>query len=137
MNVLDATRAWLRENCPYIDKRDRFNANYLDAEPVAYALRIASEDHVYDVLGFDQATVHLVFVAQLPYGKEKELNLSAADFFARLSAWLRGQERAHNYPQVSGYTVTRLTASNAGQVTQAMADMARYQLQIKIEMEET
>ena len=29
MNVLDATRKWLRDECPLIDRGNRFNANYL------------------------------------------------------------------------------------------------------------
>ena len=33
MNVLDATRAWMRAQCPLINKQDLFNANYLGAEP--------------------------------------------------------------------------------------------------------
>ena len=41
MNALDATRKWLREECPLIDKQDRFNANYLGAETTEYTLRSA------------------------------------------------------------------------------------------------
>lgn len=32
MNVLDATRAWMRAQCPLINRQDLFNANYLGAE---------------------------------------------------------------------------------------------------------
>lgn len=78
----------------------------------------------------------LVFVAQLPFGAALSPNLSAADFFARLSAWIRAQERLHDYPEVSGYTVTKIQASNAGVITQADANAARYQLQIKLNLEE-
>ena len=82
------------------------------------------------------AEYDLVFVAQLPFGAAIAPNLSAADFFARLSAWIRGQERLHDYPEVSGYTVTKIQASNAGVPTQADANAARYQLQIKLNLEE-
>ena len=30
-SVLAQFRAWLRENCPLIDKDDKFNANYIGA----------------------------------------------------------------------------------------------------------
>lgn len=136
MNALDATRKWLREECPLIDKQDRFNANYLGAETTAYTLRSAGEDRLTDVLGLDTVTCHFVFVAQLPFGKALAPNLGAADFFANLAAWVRGQERAHNYPAVAGYAVTRVEASNPGVITQAEADAARYQLQIKLYLEE-
>mgnify|MGYP000547337842 CR=1 FL=1 len=43
MNVLDATRAWMRAQCPLINRQDLFNANYLGAEPTEYTLRTASE----------------------------------------------------------------------------------------------
>ena len=115
MNVLDATRAWMRAQCPLINRQDLFNANYLGAEPTEYTLRTASESHRTDVL---------------------KPNLDAADFFAALSAWIRGQERTHNYPAVSGYRVTKITASNAGVPTGADANAARYQLQIKLYLEE-
>ena len=157
MNVLDATRAWMRAQCPLINRQDLFNANYLGAEPTEYTLRTASESHRTDVLGYDLAEYtlrtaseshrtdvlgydlaeyNLTFVAQLPFGRELKPNLDAADFFAALSAWIRGQERTHNYPAVSGYRVTKITASNAGVPTGADANAARYQLQIKLYLEE-
>ena len=135
MNVLDATRAWMRAQCPLINRQDLFNANYLGAEPTEYTLRTASESHRTDVLGYDLAEYNLTFVAQLPFGRELKPNLDAADFFAALSAWIRGQERTHNYPAVSGYRVTKITASNAGVPTGADANAARYQLQIKLYLE--
>ena len=136
MNALDATRAWLRAECPYIDKNDRFNANYLGAEPTEYTLRLASERHTPDILGMDQAEYDLVFVAQLPFGKALKPNLDAVEFFGRLSVWLRVQERIHFYPMVDGYLVTRMDVSNAGVPTGADANTARYQLQIKLYLEE-
>lgn len=136
MNVLDATRKWLRDECPLIDKHDRFNANYLGATPVEYTLRMQSESHAVDVVGKDMPTYRLVFVAQLPFGERLADNLSAAEFFSQLSTWIRAQNRTHIFPEVSGYTVTEVEASNAGVVTQAEANAARYQLQLRIKMEE-
>ena len=136
MNALDATRAWLRTECPYIDKNDRFTANYLGAEPTEYTLRLSGERHTTDILGMDQAEYNLVFVAQLPFGKALGPNLDAAAFFSRMSTWLRVQERIHAYPMVDGYIVTRIEVSNAGVPTGADANAARYQLQIKMFLEE-
>ena len=136
MNALDSTRQWLRAKCPYIDNTNKFNANYLGAEPTEYTLRTASESHRTDVLGYDLAEYNLTFVAQLPFGRELKPILDAADFYAALSAWIRGQERTHSYPAVSGYRVTKITASNAGVPTGADANAARYQLQIKLYLEE-
>ncbi len=136
MNSLDATRKWLRDQCPLIDRQDRFNSNYLGAETTEYTLRSAGDTRTTDVLGLDTVTCNFVFVAQLPFGKALAPNLSAADFFSNLAAWIRGQERAHNYPDVSGYHATRVEASNPGVITQAEASSARYQLQIKLTLEE-
>ena len=61
MNVLDATRAWMRAQCPLINRQDLFNANYLGAEPTEYTLRTASESHRTDVLGYDLAEYNLTF----------------------------------------------------------------------------
>lgn len=97
MNVLDATRAWMRAQCPLINRQDLFNANYLGAEPTEYTLRTASESHRTDVLGYDLAEYNLTFVAQLPFGRELKPNLDAADFFRRA---LRLDPRAGAHPQL-------------------------------------
>ena len=132
MNVLDATRKWLRDQCPLIDKTDKFNANYLGSQATEYKLCTAGETHREDILGIDHATYKLTFVAQLPYGAAVQGNIAAADFFARLTAWLRGAERAHNYPDLAGYEVLRIETANAGMPTGADANAARYQLQLTL-----
>lgn len=132
MNVLDATRKWLRDQCPLIDKTDKFNANYLGSQATEYTLCTAGENHREDILGIDHATYKLTFVAQLPYGAAVQGNIAAADFFARLTAWLRGAERAHNYPDLAGYEVLRIETANAGMPTGADANAARYQLQLTL-----
>lgn len=80
MNALDATRKWLREECPLIDKTDKFNANYLGSQATEYTLCTAGESHREDILGMDHATHQLTFVAQLPYGAAIKANIAAADF---------------------------------------------------------
>ena len=131
-SVLEATRKWLREQCPLIDKTDKFNANYLGSQATEYTLCTAGETHREDILGIDHATYKLTFVAQLPYGAAVQGNIAAADFFARLTAWLRGAERAHNYPDLAGYEVLRIETANAGMPTGADANAARYQLQLTL-----
>lgn len=136
MNALDATRAWLRAHCPLIDKTDRFNANYLGSQATEYTLCTAGETHRENILGIDHAIYKLTFVAQLPYGAALKGNIAAADFFANLANWIRGAERAHNYPQIAGYVVEKIEASNAGILTSADANAARYQIQITIHTKE-
>lgn len=137
MTVLPAVRAWLRKNCPLIDESDRFNASYLGAKPHEYALALAGETHTQDICGCDRATVQLLFMARMPYGEALAENLSAAAFFQQLSGWLAAAERAHRYPSdIDGYTVCRLSASNAGVVLTAGAGAACYQLQLTLIMEE-
>lgn len=135
MNILEATRSWLR-GCQLIDKDNKFNAGYLGATTTEYSLAVGAETHREDILGNDLCSCSLVFSARMPYGDALRENLSAADFFYSLSAWIRTQNRAHNYPNVAGYAITELSASNAGIIMQADANTARYQIQIKIDLEE-
>lgn len=128
MNALDATRKWLREECPLIDKTDKFNANYLGSQATEYTLCTAGESHREDILGMDHATHQLTFVAQLPYGAAIKANIAAADFFANLAAWIRGANRVHNYPDIVGYEVEGIETANAGIPTGADANAARYQI---------
>lgn len=71
-----------------------------------------------------------------PYGAALGVNVAAAEFFAGLSAWVREQERQHNYPAVDGYRATQVSATNAGVVISAEANSAQYQLQLQLNLEE-
>lgn len=135
MNIIEATRSWLRSS-PLIDSENKFNAGHLGAGAYEYSLATGGETHRQDILGNDLCTCSLVFMARLPYGDALRDNLSAADFFAGLSAWILQQNRSHSYPAVAGYAVTKVSASNAGMIMQADSNTARYQIQIQIDLEE-
>jgi len=137
MTVLEATRSWLRTQCPLIDPADRFNLSHLGCQATEYTLTAGSESFATDVCGFGIATHNLVFAARLPFGAALAPNVGAAEFFGQLGQWLRRQERVHNYPAgVDGYEVTRLTVANTGMITQADSNTARYQIQIQLTLEE-
>lgn len=135
MNIIEATRAWLRSS-DLIDKDNKFNAGYLGASATEYSIATSAESHRTDILGNDICSCSLIFSARLPYGSAIKENISAAGFFSQLSAWIRKKNRAHEYPNVAGYEVTEITASNAGIIIQADANTAKYQIQIKIDLEE-
>ena len=135
MNIIEATRKWLRGS-ELIDKNNKFNAGYLGSSATEYSLATAGESHREDILGNDLCSCSLIFSARLPYGDAIKANLSAADFFAKLSAWILNQNRSHNYPVISGYEVSDIRSSNAGMIIQADANTARYQIQIQIDLEE-
>lgn len=137
MTVLEATRKWLRDSCPLVGKGNRFNISHLGCEATEYTLSASGESHRPDVCGCDIATHNLVFAARLPFGVALQANIGAAELFAGLGDWLRQQERLHHYPVgIDGYEVTRVTMANAGMITQADANTARYQIQIQLTLEE-
>lgn len=137
MTVLEATRHWLRNQCPLIGKDNKFNISHLGCNATEYTLSAAGESHREDVCGYDIATHNLVFAARLPFGVALQDNIGAAEFFGQLGDWIRQQERTHNYPTgIKGYTVTRMTMANTGMITQADANTARYQIQIQMTLEE-
>ena len=135
MNIIEATRAWLRSS-DLIDKDNKFNAGYLGVSATEYSITSSGESHRTDILGNDICSCSLSFSARMPYGAAIKENISAADFFSQLSAWIRRQNRSHNYPDVAGYEVTEIVPSNAGIIIQADANTAKYQIQIKIDLEE-
>ncbi len=135
MNIIEAARKWLR-SCPLIDQDNRFNAGYLGAKTVEYSVATGSVSHKEDILGRDRCTYSIIFSARLPFGEAIQTNISAADFFSELESWIRDQDRSGNYPETSGYDVTSIVTSNAGIITQADANTARYQIQIKFSLEE-
>lgn len=135
-SILAQFRTWLRANCPLIDKDDKFNANYIGASATEYTIRSAGDRHRYDILGRDSPTCNLTFEARLPFGAAVAPNIAAADYFDKLANWLTVQDRIDNRPEFDGFLCNKMTASNAGLITQADAGSARYQLQISLEMEE-
>ena len=58
-SVLAQFRAWLRENCPLIDKNDKFNANYIGAAATEYTIRTAGDRPLYDIPGKHSPTYTL------------------------------------------------------------------------------
>lgn len=136
MTILEATRTWLWDNCPLIDKSSPFNVNYLGTEATSYSVSTSGSTHTPDIAGHDLAKYDLLFKARMAYGDVLAANVAAADFFEGLAKWVRMQNAAHAYPAVSGYTVTGVTNTNAGLVLSAEANTAIYQLQIQITLEE-
>lgn len=136
MSIISSVRAWLRE-CPLIDKHNRFNTGYLGNLSTEYSVSVAGVQHSCDITGMGIDEYNLVFQARLPYGVALQENLSAAELFDELRRWIMAQERAHKYPALPGYECTRITTANSGMITQAGADTAVYQLQIKLIAEES
>lgn len=100
MSFMESVRSWLR-TCPLIDRQNKFNIGYLGMG-ADYSLSLAGVTHREDVTGHRRDTWALLFAARLPYGAALTANLTAAELFEDLSAWLLLQEREHNYPQLSG-----------------------------------
>lgn len=136
MNVLKATRTWMRDNCSLIDKKNRFNANYLGTQATEYSIGTSSVAHHVDICGKDHPVYTLVFFALMDYGAALSANIAAVDFFEGLSDWITAQNRAHNYPSVDGFAVTEIKALNPGLIVFADANAARYQLQLQLTLEE-
>lgn len=135
MNIVEATRAWLR-NSDLISSDNKFNAGYLGAESTEYSIAVTGETHRENILGNDICSYSLIFAARMSYGPSIRENISAADFFSELSAWIRRQNQSRNYPVVDGYEVTQVSVSNSGIIIQADANTAKYQIQIKINLQE-
>lgn len=135
MNLLESTRAWIRGS-GLIDKSNRFNANYLGAAATEYSINSAGDSHHSDVCGYDIWTANFVFTARMPYGSTLSSQLTAADLFYDLCAWIRAQDAKHTYPAADGYSVMRATPANTGLLVSADANTAQYQLQIKLTLEE-
>jgi hypothetical protein len=135
MNILEATRAWIRGSGK-IDKNNRFNVNYIGATATEYSVNTAGDSHRQDIFGKDKWTANFVFSARMPYGETLTEQITAADFFLELCAWIRAQNTARNFPTVAGYRVTGVTPANAGMLISADANTAQYQLQIQLKLEE-
>lgn len=137
-NNAEALRAWFR-TCPVLASGVRFNADFTAGRSTEYAIFSVPSALQYreNILGEevlkDDQTQNFLFVAELPYGEDAQVNLASLGFMQAVADWVLIQNAERNFPAWDGGTIKAVVPSiSPGAPVRASAATAKYQLQIKI-----
>lgn len=133
--IADSVRTWLRE-CPLIDQNDRFNLNYLDAEPVSYTLdESAGSSTIKRYMDGTERKVRAFALASTSeYGPDFLEQVANSGFWDGLTQWIEQRNHAHQLPTLpDGMTASKIEVTSAQYLYRAGATTARYQIQLRLE----
>ena len=137
VNNAEKLREWLR-TCPSIAQSRYFGADFIGENATEYsvisvpsALRYR-ENIIGDRVLLTSQEQNFIFAAKVPYGRDVQQNLANLGFFQDVANWIADQNKAGNFPEWDGGTVTAIESTNTGAPVQTGSDAARYQFQIKV-----
>lgn len=132
--MIDAIRDWLRA-CPFIDKKDRFNVNYLGAEPICFTVEEIPNSPIVRRF-IDGSTVRekaFVVASRDEYGADVLTNIANSGFWEKFSDWIELQSKTKNFPLMpEGKQPQKIEITASHYLYEAEATTARYQIQIKL-----
>ena len=131
--LIDEVRTWLQE-CTLIDANDRFNANYLGADPTEYTIEDVPVVAVLkQYLGGALKQKNYMIASRNSYGVDILDNIANSGFYDALSDWVQAQNKARNFPNMGTNKVVRnIKTTSTAYIFEAGADTARYQIPLQI-----
>lgn len=137
LNNTEQLRKWFRK-CPVLQPENRFRVNYLDDEATEYAIYSTPSTILYreNVLGEevprDIQTLNFIFASKEAYGADVEQNLESLGFYQAVTDWILEKNAARDFPEINEGEVKSIVPTLTPYVVNADADVARYQIQIKM-----
>lgn len=132
--MVSEIRDWLR-TCPLIDKNDRFNVNYLGAEPVAFSIEETPNTPIIQQY-LDGSTIRekaFVLAAVQDYSPDILSQIANSGFWEALSDWVEAQNRKRNFPKMPvGKTARKIEVATTHYLYRTGENTARYQVQMKL-----
>lgn len=132
--MVSEIRDWLR-TCPLIDQNDRFNVNYLGAEPIAFSIEETPNTPVVQRY-LDGSTIRektWVLAAVQDYSPDVLSQIANSGFWEQFSDWVEEQSRKKNFPQMSQGKISRkIEVTTTHYLYRAGENTARYQVQMKL-----
>lgn len=96
--MIDEIRQWLRK-CPLIDKGDRFNVNYLGADPLCYTLEETPNIPIL-IQYLDGSSLRekiFVVASRDEYGADVLVNITNSGFWEQFEKWVESQNRKNHF----------------------------------------
>lgn len=132
--MISEIRKWLR-TCPLIDQNDRFNVNYLDAEPVAFSIEETPNSPIIRRY-MDGSSIRekiWVLAAVQDYSPDILSQIANSGFWEEFSDWVEQQNRERNFPVMkSGQIPRKIEVTTTHYLYYAGKNTARYQVQMRL-----
>lgn len=137
-NIMERVRKFLL-TCPLLAD-GKLNVDFLPEDACSYSIEAVPAKEIVRsyVNGASVRQFLFVVASREVYGEEIDQQLDNISFYDNFSAWLMLQTRAKNLPELGEHRKPLLMeASTSGYVMSAEANMARYQIQCRLEFFQT
>lgn len=132
--MIDEIRQWLRK-CPLIDKGDRFNVNYLGADPLCYTLEETPNIPIL-IQYLDGSSLRekiFVVASRDEYGADVLVNITNSGFWEQFEKWVESQNRKKSFPKMGeNQTPRKIEITSSHYLFETSETTARYQIQMKL-----
>lgn len=131
MTKIEAIRSYF-DVCPLLDTNARINIDYIGTEAIEYAIYSDPIDPVYKkyVDGGVIKQFGFTFTTLAYYSAELIQQLENSGFYEEFQKWIESNNEKGVLPDVEG--ALRIEILTNGYLIDAEADMARYQIQLKL-----
>ena len=136
-SIAEALHDWLR-SCPQLKSGAKVGADYLPDRETEYAIiampsSIQSRENVLGEEVLDPVqTQNFTFASKKPYGADIAQNLANQAFYEGVTAWIWEQNAQRRFPRIPGGTVKSIVPTLTAYIADAGADVARYQISLKL-----
>ena len=133
-NIMEGVRQFLRTYPPLYD--DKINVDFLPEEEKSYAVEAVPAQQIIRSYVDGSSVRQFLFVvaSREPFSEEVHQQMDNLHFYEDFSAWLREQTMGKNLPELGhGRTAILVEATTPGYVMTAEENMARYQIQCRLE----
>lgn len=137
INNVSQLRSWLFA-CPAIPKGAAISIDYMDGNAAEYAIYSVpstikySENVLGEYVPDAIQTVDYILCSSENYGADIEKNADNLGTYQNIVNWIMAQNAALNFPAWGDGVIQSLVPTLTANPTQAGANVARYQINIKI-----
>lgn len=135
-SIAEALHEWFRA-CPVL-QGSRVGVDYLADKASEYAVyttptTIRTRENVLgEEIPLDVQTQNFIFASKAPFGADISQNLSNQAFYEAIVQWVWEQNAARRFPRIPGGRVKSIVPTLSVFIAEAGADVARYQIQLKL-----
>ena len=137
LNNVSQLREWLF-NCPAIPAEAAISIDYMDGNAAQYAIYSVpstikySENVLGEYVPDEIQTISYILCSSENYGADIEKNADNLGTYQSIVSWVMAQNAARNFPEWGDGIIQSLVPTLTANPTQAGANVARYQINIKI-----
>jgi len=136
-SIAEALHEWFRA-CPVLQAGVKVGVDYLAENSAEYAIyttptTIRTRENVLgEEIPLDVQTQNFIFASKEPFGADIGQNLSNQAFYEAIVQWVWEQNAARRLPRIPNGTVKSIVPTLSAFIAEAGADVARYQIQLKL-----